>query len=75
MALNCDERTHVQIVVRRRKANARTLTRARVLLKSDDCWIDAEIAEALDISQQIVHNIRQIRCSVICSLYVAKRMK
>ena len=35
MHLSEDERDHVQVFVRRGKANARTLTRARVLLKSE----------------------------------------
>jgi transposase len=57
--LSEDERTHVEVFVRRGKANARTLTRARVLLKSDEGWTDSEIAEVLDISEQTVRNIRQ----------------
>src|SRR5258708_28554937 len=57
--LSEDERDHVQVFVRRGKANARTLTRARVLLKSDEGWTDAEIAETLDISEQTIRNIRQ----------------
>ena len=57
--LSGDERTHVEFFVRRGKANARTLTRARVLLKSDEGWTDAENAEALDISEQTIRNIRQ----------------
>ncbi|MGZ3611137.1 MAG: IS630 family transposase [Ktedonobacteraceae bacterium] len=59
MHRSCDERTHVQVFVRRGKATARTLTRARVLLKSDEGWTDAEIAEALDISEQTIRTIRQ----------------
>jgi len=59
MHLSEDERTHVEVFVRRGKANARTLTRARVLLKSDEEWTDAEIAEALDLSEQTVRNIRK----------------
>lgn len=35
MHRSCDERDHVQVFVRRGKANARTLTRASVLLKSE----------------------------------------
>jgi DNA-binding NarL/FixJ family response regulator len=46
------------VFVRRGKANARMLTRARVLLKSDEGWTDAKIAEALDISEQAIRNIR-----------------
>ena len=59
MHLSEDERDHVQVFVRRGKANARTLTRAKVLLKSDEGWTDAEIAETLDISEQTIRNIRQ----------------
>ena len=59
MHRSLDERTHVEVFARRGKANARTLTRARVLLKSDEEWTDAEIAEALDLSEQTVRNIRK----------------
>jgi transposase len=59
MHLSEDDRDHVGVFVRRGKANARTLTRARGLLKSDAGWTDARIAEALDISEQTIRNIRQ----------------
>lgn len=35
------------------------VSRARVLLKSNEGWTDAKIAEALDISEQTIRNIRQ----------------
>src|SRR6266702_7378261 len=57
--LSEDERTHVEVFVRRGKANARTLTRARVLLKCDEGWSNGEIAEALEVSDQTIRNIRQ----------------
>jgi transposase len=59
MDLSEDEREHVQVLVRRGKANARRLTRARVLLKSDEGGTDAEIAEALDSREQTIRTIRQ----------------
>jgi transposase len=59
MSLSEEERSHVQVFVRRGKANARTLTRGRVLLKSDDGFTDAEIALDLQISEQTVRNIRK----------------
>src|SRR4029453_13937087 len=59
MQLSEDDRDHVRVVVRRGKANARMLTRARVLLKSAAGWTDARIAEALDISEQTIRHIRQ----------------
>jgi transposase len=59
MCLSEDERDHLHVFVRRGKTNARTLARARVLLKSDEGWTDAKIAEALDLSEQTICNIRQ----------------
>ena len=57
--LSEDERDHVQVFVRRGKANARTLTRARVLMKSDEGWTNAKITDALDISEQTIRNIQK----------------
>lgn len=57
--LSTDEREYVQVFVRRGKANARTLTRAWVLLKSDEGWSDAEIREAFVISDQTLRNIKR----------------
>jgi transposase len=59
MHLSEDERGHAEVFVRRGKANARTLTRAWVLLKSDEGWTDAQIAEAFEICEQTVRTIRQ----------------
>jgi transposase len=57
--LSEDERTHLEVFVRRGKANARTLTRARVLLKCDEGWSNDRIAEAFKISDQTIRNVRQ----------------
>jgi len=57
--LSEDERTHVQVFVRRGKANARTIARARVLLKCDDGWSNSDIVKALDVSDQTIRNVRQ----------------
>ena len=57
--LSEDEREHVHVFVRRGKANARTLTRARVLFKSDEGWSTGDIAEAFDVSDQTIRNVRQ----------------
>lgn len=57
--LSSDEREYVQVFVQRGKANVRALTRARVLLKSDDGWTNAEMVEALDISDQTIRNSKQ----------------
>src|SRR5260221_4958499 len=57
--LSEDERTHVEVFVRRGKANARTLTRARILLKCDEGWSNGEIVEAFEVSDQTIRNVRQ----------------
>src|SRR5205814_6334690 len=57
--LSEDERTHVEVFVRRGKANARTLTRAHVLLKCDEGWSHGEITEAFAVSDQTIRNVRQ----------------
>ena len=57
--LSEDERTHLEVFVRRGKANARTVTRAHVLLKCDEGWRNDQIAEAFAISDQTVRNVRQ----------------
>jgi hypothetical protein len=47
VTLTGEERTTLEIFVHRGKANARTLTRARIQLKSADGWSTAALAEAL----------------------------
>jgi hypothetical protein len=51
------ERTEAQRFVRQGKANARTLTRAWVLLKLADGWDEAKIADAFAISPATVKNV------------------
>ena len=57
--LSEDERTYVEVFVRRGKANARTLSRAHVLLKCDEGWSNDQIIEAFAISDQTIRNVRQ----------------
>src|SRR5436305_13332142 len=57
--LSEDERTHVEVFVRRGKANARTLTRAHVLLKCDEGWSNGDTAEGFLVSDQTIRNVRQ----------------
>jgi transposase len=51
------ERAEAQKFVRQGKANARTLTRAWVLLKLADGWDEAKIAETFVISRATVKNV------------------
>lgn len=53
------ERSELEHFLHRGKANARTLTRARILLKSADGWSVAAITEALDVSPATVSKVRQ----------------
>jgi len=57
--LTCEEQAALEAIVHRGKANARTVTRARILLKSADGWSTAAIAEALDVCQATVTNVRR----------------
>jgi len=59
-----EEREELEALVRRGKAAARKLTRARALLLSDQGeggpgWIDADIGEALGISTRCVEMLRK----------------
>src|SRR5215471_12161964 len=57
ISLTDEERQHLQVFLHRGKANARTLTRARVLLKVDEGWTDADLVAAFDICQTTVTNV------------------
>lgn len=59
-----EERDELEALVRRGKAAARKLTRARALLLSDagaggPGWIDADIAEALGITTRCIEMLRK----------------
>ena len=58
VTLTEEERTSLETFVHRGKANARTLTRARLLLKSAEGWSTAELASAFDVCEQTVTNVR-----------------
>jgi transposase len=59
ISLTEDEHAEVDGFIRRGKANARTNTRARVLLKSAEGWTIQQIAETLGVSQATVSNVRK----------------
>lgn len=59
--LSPEERATLLQLVRGGTRGARTLTRARVLLRADDGLTDAEVAAALTVGVATVHRIRQ-RC-------------
>jgi len=59
VTLTDEERATLETFVHRGKANARTLTRARILLKSAEDWSTAAHAEALDVCQATVTNVQR----------------
>ena len=59
MTLTSEERRILETFVHRGKANARTLTRAHILLKSADGWSTATLATTFDVCQATVTNVRQ----------------
>ena len=59
VTLTDDERTTLEIFVHRGKANARTLTRARLLLRSADGWSTSALVAAFDVCEATVTNVRR----------------
>lgn len=58
------EREQLKALVSKGKASARTITRARILLRADqgeagEGWTDVQVAEALDCSVRTCENVRQ----------------
>src|SRR5215218_5855449 len=59
-----DERAHLRTLIGRGSASARTLGRARILLKTNQgeggaAWADAAISEALEVGLSTVARLRQ----------------
>jgi hypothetical protein len=59
IVLSEEERQEVEGFIRRGKANARTLTRAYVLLKDAERWTIAGLSQTFNVSPATVSNIRQ----------------
>ena len=64
VTLSADEREQLESMVRAGKRSARTITRARILLKADQAdggpaWEDARIAEALGCGHRTVERVRE----------------
>lgn len=59
VTLTDDERTTLESCVHRGKANARTITRARILLKSAEGWSTSELVAAFDVCPATVTNVRK----------------
>ena len=59
VTLNEEERTELREMLRGGRRFARTLTRARILLKADEGLADPAIAKALDVGTSTVFRVRQ----------------
>lgn len=62
--LTAEEREGLKTLVSKGKASARTITRARILLRSDqgesgECWRDEDVAAALDCSVGTCEEVRK----------------
>ena len=60
VTLSESERASLQTFIHAGKANARTFTRARVLLKAAEGWSDQQICDALDISRNTSIRVREM---------------
>lgn len=59
VSLSGEERDHLTNIVSSGVESARKLTRARILLKADEKWKDAEIARALDVGRATAERVRK----------------
>ncbi len=57
-----EDREYLNQLIRRGKASARSLTRARVLLLADEGYSNNDIVEVLKICRQTVNSIRKRYC-------------
>ena len=57
--LDQEERERLQQLIRGGKSRARVMTRARILLRSNEGWIAPKVAEALDVSVGTVFRIKR----------------
>lgn len=60
VTLSESERASLYTFIHTGKGNARTFTRARVLLKASEGWSDQQICEAFDISRNTAVRVRQV---------------
>jgi Homeodomain-like domain len=60
VTLSQSDQAALQTFIHAGKANARTFTRARVLLKAAEGWTDQQICAALDISRNTSIRVRQL---------------
>lgn len=57
--LTAQERTQLERYVKHGKKSARAITRARILLLSDEAYRDEDIMDTLGISRQTIYHVRK----------------
>jgi hypothetical protein len=60
VTLSETDRVSLRTFIHVGKANARTFTRARILLKADEGWTDQRICAAFDVSRNTSIRVRQV---------------
>lgn len=60
ITLSQTDRASLYTFIHAGKANARTFTRARILLKADEGWSDQQICAAFDVSRNTSIRVRQL---------------
>ncbi len=60
VTLSESDRASLYTFIHAGKANARTFTRARILLKADEGWTDQQICAAFDVSRNTSIRVRQV---------------
>ena len=59
VSLNNEQHEQLNKLLSKGEANARVLTRARILLLAHKQWFDKDVAEALQVSASTVMNVRK----------------
>lgn len=59
ISLNDEQHEQLNKLLSKGEANARVLTRARILLLAHKQWFDKDVAEALQVSASTVMNVRK----------------
>ncbi len=54
-----EERNQLEHMVRAGKGSGRVINRARILLKTDEGWPAPKVAQALDVAQGTVFNVKR----------------
>ena len=60
VTLSESDRASLHTFIHAGKANARTFTRARILLKADEGWSDQQLCAAFDVSRNTSIRVRQL---------------